>query len=301
MEATRRIGLRLALIASLLSAPTAIAAEPPGEPYSYKRADGRDLKLYVLKPADWRPTDRRPAILFFHGGSWTKGKPGQFTHHATHLASRGMVAVQAQYRLLNPKSRDTPDACIQDARSAMRWVRSRAPELGINPNHIASAGGSAGGHLAACLGMIEGHDDPRDDLAVPVKPNAMVLFNPIIDVSTNGWEPGHKRVGDRYPEYSPIHNITSDTPPTIMFFGTEDTATPVRTIDRFRLAMHQQGVRCEVVLFQGMEHGFFNHGKHGGEPFYQTLLATDVFLTSLGWLEGPPTLEPPSPRDRSAE
>ncbi|MEM7682882.1 MAG: alpha/beta hydrolase [Planctomycetota bacterium] len=284
----------VAVLIGLLAAQNGLAAEPAGQPHVYKSVGGQDLVLYVTRPPGWRATDRRPAILFFHGGSWRGGAPGQFTHHATYLASRGMVAVQVQYRLLDKASSEPPTACVQDARSAMRWVRSRADELGIDPDRIASAGGSAGGHLAASLGMIEGHDDPEDDLSVPVQSNAMVLFNPIIDVSPDGWQPGYERVGDRYPDYSPIHNIGTGTPPAVMFFGTEDTATSVATIERFRLEMHEAGVRCDVVMFEGMEHGFFNHTKHDGQPFYETLLATDVFLTSLGWLDGPPTLETPA-------
>jgi acetyl esterase/lipase len=123
-----------------------------------------ELKLYVTKPKDWKASDNRPAIVFFHGGGWVGGAPGQFTEHSKYFASRGLVCVQAQYRLLDKKKNDPPIICINDAKSAMRWVRSRADELGIDPNRIASGGGSAGGHLAAFVGLAEGVDDPKDDL-----------------------------------------------------------------------------------------------------------------------------------------
>lgn len=271
--------------------PSVHAAEPVGEPHVYKQVDGRELILYITKPSDWQATDRRPAILFFHGGSWTKGKPGQFTEHSKYLASRGMVAVQVQYRLLDKALKDPPTVCVRDAKSAMRWVRSRAGELGVDPDRIASGGGSAGGHLAAFIGMVDGGDDPADDMSVSAKSNAMALFNPVYDNGPGAW--GSKRVGDRYHEFSPRHNISRDDPSAIVFFGTEDVATPISTVDAFRLSMNQAGVRCDVVLFQGKEHGFFNHGKHDNRPYYETMLATDVFLTSLGWLEGVPTLTEP--------
>ena len=59
---------------------------------------GADLKLYVFNPLQHTVTDERPAIVFFFGGGWTGGTPSQFTMQAEHLASRGMVAVCAEYR-----------------------------------------------------------------------------------------------------------------------------------------------------------------------------------------------------------
>lgn len=285
------------LIASLLIVGLAQASTPVGEPFVYKTVGETELILYVTKPQDWKVDDQRPAIVFFHGGSWLRGKPGQFTEHSKYLATRGMVAVQVQYRLLNPDTNEPPTTCVYDAKSAMRWVRANADQLGIDPDRIASAGGSAGGHLAAAIGMIDGGDDPSDDLSIPVQSNAMVLFNPVFDNGPGGW--GEKRVRDRYPEFSPMHNISADDPPAILFFGTQDVATPVSTVDRFRLAMHEVGVRCDVILFQDKEHGFFNVQKHNGQPYYETLLATDIFLTSLGWLTGSPTLEQPSVSNES--
>ncbi len=47
------------------------------------------------------------------------------------------------------------------------------------------------------------------------------------------------------------------------------------------------------MIFEGKPHGFFNHGRDGGKPYYETVLACDQFLASLGWLTGPATLEKP--------
>jgi acetyl esterase/lipase len=257
----------------------------------YKTVGDRELKLYVTNPADWKADDQRPAIVFYHGGGWVGGAPGQFTEHAKYLASRGMVAIQVEYRLLDRKANEPPTACIHDAKSAMRWVRSRADQLGIDPARIASAGGSAGGHLAAFVGMVEGTDDPQDDLSVSAKSNAMVLFNPVFDNGPDGW--GAQRVGDRYREFSPFHNVSSDDPPAIVFLGSADKLIPVQTAHDFQSAMREAGVRCEVMIFDGQPHGFFNYGRNGNQPYYETVIAADKFLASLGWLEGPPSLEKP--------
>jgi carboxylesterase type B len=136
--------LLFAICGLLTSQAVAVGAPPVGESHVYKKVDDRELKLYVTKPTDWKQTDSRPAIVFFHGGGWTGGAPGQFTEHSKYLVTRGMVCVQVQYRLLDKKGSEPPTTCCRDAKSAMRWVRSRAAELGIDPDRIASGGGSAG-------------------------------------------------------------------------------------------------------------------------------------------------------------
>lgn len=276
---------------SCLSFSLAEAAKPEGTEHTYKVVGDRALKLYVTKPADWKAGDTRPAIVFFHGGGWTGGAPGQFTEHSKYFASRGLVCVQVEYRLLDKRNDDPPTICVRDAKSAMRWVRKRAGELGIDPNRIASGGGSAGGHLAAFVGMVEGQDDPEDDLSISAKSNAMLLFNPVFDNGPEGW--GTKRVKDRYREFSPFHNISKDDPPAIVFLGDEDKLVPVETAFVFEKQMKIAGVTCEVMIFDGMPHGFFNYGKYDGEPYYETVVASDKFLKMLGWVEGEPTLAKP--------
>ncbi len=279
------------LILAFAAIDVAFAATPVGKRHVYKTVGDRELVLYVTMPNDWKPTDQRPAIVFYHGGGWVGGKPGQFTEHSKYLASRGMVAVQVEYRLLDRKTDDPPTACVHDAKSAMRWVRGRAKQFGIDPDRIASGGGSAGGHLAAFVGMVEGVDDPQDDLSVSAKSNAMALFNAVFDNGPDGW--GHQRVGERFKEFSPFHNVSEDDPPAIVFLGSADKLIPVKTAHDFKAAMENAGISCEVMIFEGKPHGFFNHGRDGNKPYYETVTATDKFLTSLGWLTGPPTLEKP--------
>lgn len=278
-------------LAVLSSMSAVMAARPVGTPHVYKTVGDRELKLYVTKPDEWKAADRRPAIVFYHGGGWVGGSPGQFTEHAKYLAARGMVAVQVEYRLLDRKGTDPPTICVQDAKSAMRWVRTHAEQLGIDAERIASAGGSAGGHLAAFVGMVDGQDDPQDETAVSAKSQALVLFNAVFDNGPDGW--GQKRVGDRYREFSPFHNISPDDPPAIVFLGSKDALVPVATAETFQRSMEKAGVDCEVKIFEGMPHGFFNHGKYDNRPYYETVLAMDKFLGSLGWLDGPPTIEEP--------
>lgn len=260
-----------------------------GERFVYKKVGDREMQLFVVKPADWKAADRRPALVLFHGGGWVGGGPTQFNDQAKYLASRGLVCVQVEYRLLDKSNQEPPIICTQDAKSAIRWVRSHAAELGIDPQRVGAGGGSAGGHLAAFVGLVDGGDDPQDDLRVSAKADALVLFNPVFDNgSEGGW--GQARVGDRVQEFSPAHNISKDDPPAIIFLGTRDNLIPVTTVERFQAKMKAAGIRCEAVYYDGRPHGFFND-----EPWKsRTFLAADQFLASLGWLEGPPTLKEPA-------
>jgi acetyl esterase/lipase len=254
---------------------------PSGPSLVYKRVDHRELKLLVEKPDDWKPGDQRPAIVFFFGGGWVKGTPDQFLPESEYFAARGMVGIRVEYRVLPPGEKGPPLVCCEDAKSAMRYVRAHAGMLGVDPERIAAAGGSAGGHLAAFTALVKGLNDPQDDLAISCRPEALVLWNPVFNNGPGNY--GHARMGDRYKEFSPAHNIGSDAPPTIVFFGTEDRHVPVATAQAFQTDMERRGVRCETIFYAGQKHGFFNH-----EPWRsKTLKAADKFLTSLGWLEQP--------------
>ncbi len=128
--------------------------------------------------------------------------------------------------------------------------------------------------------------------AVSARSNAMLLFNPVYDNGPGGW--GTARVGDRYPEFSPMHNLSKDDPPSIVFLGTKDSLIPVATAEKFRNVSQSMGIDSELHTYEGQPHGFFNYEKDNGRWYFETLTACDRFLVKLGWLEGPPTLEKPS-------
>ena len=147
----------------------------------YKTIGETKLPLHIFNPEKHKASDKRPAIVFFFGGGWTNGTPTQFVEHCKYLAQRGMVAITVEYRV---KSRHnvTPMECVSDAKSALRWVRWNANELGIDPNRIAAGGGSAGGHLAAATATVSGYDEAGENTKVSAQPNALVLFNPALDL-----------------------------------------------------------------------------------------------------------------------
>lgn len=262
------------------------------EEHIYKEVEGRPLKLVVVKPPGWTASDKRPAVVWFHGGGWHSGTMSPWDDRAKYLASRGAVVVDVEYRLIPKTGTDLPLVCVQDAQSAIRWVRANAQRLGINPDQIAGSGASAGAHLAAFAGMVGGMDDPQDDLSISARPNALILYKPVLSTGPDGY--GHKRFGDRYGEFSPAHNVSPDAPPTLIIGGTNDPVASVPVVEKFRDAMRAAGIRCEVVFFEGDTHAY-KFAKEGDLRFAETLHATDTFLGSLGWLSGEPSLAPPSP------
>lgn len=258
--------------------------EIKAETIEYKKVDDISLNLHVYKPLNFDAKKTYNCIVFFHGGGWNSGNHKAFRRQARYLASRGMIAISADYRIKN-KHNTTPFDAVADAKSAIRFVRKNAKKLHINPNMIAAGGGSAGGHLAAACGNIEGLEGDNEDLNISSKPNALVLFNPVYDNSKNGF--GFRRMNGRHLEISPLHNITKGAPPTIVFFGTKDKTTPVASSKAYENRMNEVGSRCDLFLYEGAAHSFFNRRKY----FIETLRETDVFLESLGYLEGKPTLQ----------
>lgn len=272
-------------LALLLVLPSLAMAEE----IIYKKVAERELKLFVEKPVDWKAADKRPAIVFFFGGGWVGGTPTQFKKQSEYLATRGMVGVCVEYRVIPKGDKGPPVVCCQDAKSAIRYVRGHATELGIDPEKIAGAGGSAGGHLAAFTALVEGQDAPADDVKISCKPNALVLFNPVFNNGPGQW--GHERVGEKYLDFSPTHHVTKSAPPAVVFLGDSDKLIPVSVLDGFAADMKKGGVRCDLHVYPKAGHGFFNK-----EPnFTETLIATDKFLGSLGWIKGEPTIKPVAP------
>jgi len=265
-----------------------VASQAAGvEEVVYKTVGDRQLRMYINYPPGWKPTDRRGVIVFFFGGGWTGGSVGQFETQAAYFASRGLVAARADYRV---RSRDgvTPDECVEDARSAVRWIRKNAAKLGIDPNKLIASGGSAGGHLAACTMIRDSVDAEGDDLSISTVPQAMVLFNPVLSFKH---EMIIRRLGDKKHlagRISPTLHLHKNAPPALIIFGTNDRLKVFG--EEYWEKAEKLGVRADKFLAEGQGHGFFNRS-----PWKErTLIAADRFLASLGFLEGEPTVKEPA-------
>ena len=263
--------------------------------HTYKSVEGHDLKIWVFNPTitELEKNALAPAMLFFFGGGWNSGSPTQFVKYCERLSEHGMVGIVADYRV---KSRHGVQAktCVEDALDALRYVTENADKLGIDPLRIGVGGGSAGGHLAASLGTIHASD--------PAAPKVMALFNPatvlapIADDLSHGSlgefekmnasyqakeEHLRTRIGLEPVELSPFHHVASNSPPTIIFHGTNDKTVPYESAKLFASNLRKNGVFVDLKTYEGAGHGFFNR-----EPYFsQTAEELEAFLINLGWLE----------------
>lgn len=294
--AIRAAGFVLLLLPQLVSAQR--RSYPPefadARAETYKSIGDVELKLWIFEPAGFDTSDRRPAIVFFFGGGWRAGSPGQFESHCRYLAEQGMVAITADYRVLSRHGTKAIQ-CVQDGKSAIRWIRSNADRLGVDPDRIVAAGGSAGGHVAACTALIPGLDEPDESADVSSVPNALALFNPALMLAPiDGVTVANKRLiglrartGVEPKQISPIHHVRPDLPPTIIFHGDSDGTVPFESVQHYsRLAVAADN-RCELATYENQGHGFFNRGRGGepGEYYLLTLNRLHRFLQSLGYLE----------------
>ena len=251
----------------------------------YKQIDTTKLVMQVVRPPNMDEAKKYPAMIFFFGGGWTGGTIKQFEHHAAYFSKRGIVCFLADYRVAS-RQQTSPFESLKDAKSALRYLRMNAEKLQIDPDQIIAAGGSAGGHLAAATAVIEEFNETTDDVSVSAIPNALVLYNPVIDNGPAGF--GYERIGDAYKDFSPLHNIKEGAPPTLFFLGTKDKLIPVTTAEYYQTAMEKVGSRCDLHLYVGEAHGFFNYAQL--DNYKKTVATTDRFLQSLSYLNKDPKI-----------
>lgn len=247
------------LVAAKKSAPQ------PDTLFSYAGQAGLEHKIFVFRPA-WDGPDRElPGLVLFHGGGWNEGKAEQFNRQARFLADRGYVVFLPEYGLSSDGM--TPRDSMQDAATAWLAIRKQAPTYNLALDQLSAGGGSAGGHLAATLAM----STPLREPASLPKPRSLILFNPVIDNGPDGY--GYQRVAAYWKDFSPVDNIASDHPDTLIMVGDQDDYVPVTTAQRYCSLVSQTGAACDLFVDPGQKHSWFN-----GKGFETTLSLTTRFL-----------------------
>lgn len=292
-----QVGLALLLVVSRMSAtlrPIDAGFRPVGNRavVVYKTTPQGELKINLFFPPGWSATDRRPAIVFFFGGNCATGSPAQFASTAEYFAARGLVSASAEYRIESLHHAPL-QACAEDAKSAVRWLRMNTPRLGIDAGRVIAGGGSSGASIAAFAAYNTTFEPDGEDQSISCKPDALVLINPAFgfpDRSRMTQEQAQAADGP-IGAFITSWKVTAGGPPAILFFGTGDSLQEKGLV--FARELAGAGTRAEFYTAEGQTHGFFN--RSGGSPWHTLVLRQiDLFLASLGYLHGDPTAAIPA-------
>ena len=261
-----------------VSRRTEVFPSQPGLPPSvevrqdvvYGSPNGRDLHLDVIMRRQL-PKEPRPAIVFIHGGSWKFGNKGQFRRQAAWLADRlDVFGALIEYRLSGEAQFP---AALEDAKCAVRWVRSVAREYRIDPKRIGVCGGSAGGHLSAMMAVTNGIQEyegngGRADFSSDVQ--LAILFNgefdmwdlvekgSLIDAMKAFFGGTPDEIPRRYDEASPIKRLTKNTPPMLFLHGDQDRCVSHEQALAMVKRLDEWGVPAEAEIYEGKPHAWFN-------------------------------------------
>jgi acetyl esterase/lipase len=249
-----------------------LAAVMAQEPVVYAQWGARALHADLFLPTGDGPF---PAIVYVHGGGWRGGNRNQFHRHAARLAELGFVGLCIEYRF---QQEAKWPAAMDDVAAALTWFRTHARQYKIDLTRLGAAGGSAGGHLAAMLG-------------VRAQVKAVAAFNPALDlVALAGQAPAPNSVSDflgatyaaqpaRWKEASPIEHISAKSAAFLFLHGDADTTVPYAHTVRMHHLLRQAGVHSDLYTAPNAAHGFFNR-----DPEFQPTLARleKFFLATLG-------------------
>jgi dipeptidyl aminopeptidase/acylaminoacyl peptidase len=257
----------------------------------YKTIDTLKLKIDIFYTSQSIGKENKTAIVFFHGGGWAYGSPGEFYSTCERYARMGIMTFSVDYRLsikngIVPHPTIGPIESLMDARSAMRWVRENAARFGIDRNKIVASGQSAGGHLALSTAIIDEYNEKSDDLSISCHPNAIVLFSACVN-TVEAW--CDRLLADRRNKIwsiSPAHHIRAGLPPMIEFHGIDDDQVPKWTVQFFESEMKKEGNYFELHIYDGRKH-YLGEGNPKYSRYFddEILKVADDFLRKYKLLD----------------
>ncbi|VGO13509.1 Acetylxylan esterase [Pontiella desulfatans] len=267
-----------------------------GNPKPTKIFKLRDqVEVHYFAPTQPIESGNNPAFVYIHGGGWRGGNPKGSYRWCRYLAEHGVSVFTIRYQRANEKKGIKPIQCVKDAKTAMRWVRANAKKFGINPDKIAVAGNSAGGHLATALVTIKNYTDAGDDLSVSCRPDLLLLASPVIDNGPGGYGNGHPttkqadyRVKGFWRDFSPIHNLNKNLPDSFVIMGDEDPLIRVVSVELFGQAVAESSSEFEWWVFPGKGHGLFSSKESYLTPeLMHIFYRWHVFLAKHEYLPAP--------------
>lgn len=218
------------------------------------KAGDRVLHADIAMP-EKPPASPVPALIWIHGGGWKAGSyhenPGK------PLAAEGYFTASVEYRFSNEAKWP---AQLEDCRQALRWVKANASRYHVDPNRIAVWGSSAGGHLASCLGTMGDGDGgtvqavidfcgPVDFTVAKKSEKSAGLVSLLLD------DPQLTDL-EKQKSASPLFYVKPGLPPFLLIHGEMDPTVPCEVSVRFHAALTKAGVKNELLLVPGADHGF---------------------------------------------
>jgi len=240
------------------------------------------LDLYVQYVRDFKV--RRPGVLFIHGGGFTGGDKAEYRSASVSadLARAGYVVVSCNY-ILGPK--DKPGVWprnITDCREAVRWMRANADVLGLDPDRIAVAGGSAGGYLALMVGLSDDKTGPGGDPAAKVsaKVSAVIDMYGVVNFSKHGKGVVPGVSAAEQAAYLPESQCDAQDPAVLILHGTADTTVDIAQSEAMAKALRAAKVSHEYVVVDGAPHTFDLHPKGKGWKRTGVMAGAEVISSS---------------------
>lgn len=254
------------------AAPSGVAVRKDIAFLAPDRKERMDLYLPELRPSGVRS----PAVVWIHGGGWTGGKKdaSREVNVCATLAAVGYVCVSIEYRL----GAGAWPQNLFDCKAAVRYLRDHAKELDINPERIAVAGGSAGGHLALMVGLTSGKPGFEPDNADKLSSGSVrcvIDFYGVTNLSTrqetepDGTPTGKNKSGgairvfgdesnlsEVFKQVSPVTHVTPQSPPVMILHGRADTTVDYAQSTELAAKLKEAGVPHELVLIDGIGHTF---------------------------------------------
>lgn len=278
-----------------MSIPQANSAEPDRVGVEYANVDELPLllDLYLPNPRADQGDKPTPLVVWVHGGAWRAGSRRNVP--IAGLVDSGFAVASVDYRL---SSQAAFPAQVHDIKAAIRWLRSESKNFGFNPDQIVIAGASAGGHLAALVGVtlgdpeLEGsvgdHGDVSSHVAAIASFYGAANLETILDQSTpHGLSvriPSLQLLLRAQPSQdpviaklaSPVTHVDANDPPLLLIHGDQDPQMPINQSHELQGAYEQAGALVHFDVVHG--------GAHGGDVFYQPgrlNRVAEFFLKSL--------------------
>ena len=234
------------------------------------------VQCHFFVPSDFVSGQRRPVVIFLHGGFWDGSMPTQFVPQCLHFATRGAIAVAAETRVEGINGTGPLDA-LEDIQTLLKWLTEHAENFGVDPEKLAIGGASGGAFLALQQVLPKGATD-----SATISPAALMLFSSVLDCTKAD-------IAKRFPDgktakkLSPLKMVRKGLPPMILFHGKQDRVTPYADAQKFAKLVKRKRNKVELIDFDKAEHSFFNFNV--SELYYElTLKAADRFLVDQGLL-----------------